>query len=935
MTTTGLAMKNSQDTQLQFEDYEDLTLFADESFDTEAIDLFEFTSEEDSTLTRLKSIILSLDWEINDTILQELSEEVSNLEAMWKNDKIAEVYLQGLGKIGRYIQTKGAYAHPNAIKLLLTFFYNFEKIISSEKITETEITMLLKGDIRKFRILQYQINKSSDTNDRPLGIPAEEPVLLRPSEAAADAVSEEEEDHLRMLKASILSIDWEVTDDNLRQYNVHTAHFLEQLADDKPALILVQGLQALGDYIAEEKARAHPESFPLLHAFSDALEQVLRVEPQQRDQEQLQELLVDRVSRLNGLKAVIADSPVTYRNESRVNEVVDEIISPAVYDEEPGLEKDAFGFPAGIADVSESPVTPASVTPASTASDDVFSVESELDDLFPAVATPGMESAETKYPDEILPSEAIQPLDDSVADDLIHAEVSGQRGFAPALSEAEEADHGFSEETEPLDIPAQTDLAAQLDKLFAEDDFISVTEDIDSSPATSPDDEQFLSALSDIEAPEIFDELEGEDGLILEIEDKLNFFFGKEEEEQPEEELNIALPEANFEEEDLSPSAVSVNSETEESLEEDSPVNIDTQLDTFFDNAEEDVLSPALSDSEETGGFSEEASLAEIQEDNFPDIEAKLDTFFNEAKHDPLPPALADSEDTGGFSEEEALIASEGGDEIPEIEAKLDAFFSTEAPLTAEDDEALGMGEQSGPTVGFGESLQDEHGLLMDEGKETADELDLCLEEPLPLGIHENDPFPGTPEDKADDVAPDDVEELTRSIEDNISVLPSEAADGPEEERIVSLAALGGLLPGILQNPSSEKVEEACAHILALQPLAATPVQKVILQLLDNGLTQVQTGNYPHTEQTASLLTYLYEKAYEGANVSESLLPEIVEKFVDWQSNCIASLVQNQPTVLPMATQADPKERVAASLDIAQVKRLVKEEVAKLKSQLT
>jgi pilus assembly protein FimV len=44
--------------------------------------------------------------------------------------------------------------------LLLSFFYNFEKIISSQTITGEEITTLLKGDVRKFRILQYQINQS-------------------------------------------------------------------------------------------------------------------------------------------------------------------------------------------------------------------------------------------------------------------------------------------------------------------------------------------------------------------------------------------------------------------------------------------------------------------------------------------------------------------------------------------------------------------------------------------------------------------------------------------------------------------------------------------------------------------------------------------------------------------------------------------------------
>ena len=71
-------MKKSQRDQISsIDDFEDLTLFANESFNTEDVDLFEFTSEESSPLTRLKSIILSLDWEINDDILQELDDELN------------------------------------------------------------------------------------------------------------------------------------------------------------------------------------------------------------------------------------------------------------------------------------------------------------------------------------------------------------------------------------------------------------------------------------------------------------------------------------------------------------------------------------------------------------------------------------------------------------------------------------------------------------------------------------------------------------------------------------------------------------------------------------------------------------------------------------------------------------------------------------------
>ncbi|WP_028579324.1 hypothetical protein [Desulfogranum japonicum] len=977
MTTTGQAMKNSQDAPQRFEDYEDLTLFADESFNTEDVDLFEFTSEEDSVLTRLKAIILSLDWEISDDILQELADEVDNLQEMWQNDKIAEVYLQGLGKIGRYLRSKGAYAHPNAIKLLLTFFYNFEKIISSEKITETEITMLLKGDIRKFRILQFQINKTASTEQTVPTLPVEETVILTPSPEEEAVVSPEEEDHLRMLKASILSLDWEVTNESLEQFNIHLEHFQKQLTDDKPALVLVQGLRALGDYIIEERARAHPESFTLLHAFSDALEQVMHVVPEQRDQEQMRALLADRVGRLNGLKALIAEGPITPEDDGRLDEVVDEITSPVSFEEPVEQEEPEEESPAGPAAFFEPP-------PATSKSDG--SIESELDDLFPSIAMPGMESSDTKYPDEILPPDAIHPVDDSVADNLIHAEVSGRRGFAPALSEAIDDSHGFSEDFEPLDVPTQTDLTEQLDRLFADNDTEESVSDIEPEtsvaeqkeaelPPSSPDEDGILSALSDVDISEEEyaqpAEAGEKDELSQDIEDKLDFFFGDEEEKL-------------------------------EAVESESPAEPES----------EDAFSPALADSDEEGGFSEESSLATMDSSPLPDIEEKLDFFFNDEEEnkdmlsvaeeeatpaveepvalEEISPAADDTmEEVFALSEEEELL-----DELEEEESlitELDSFLdadsedetSDELTLSLEDELPVSMDAEPIAPVFEDEqeeiasltetaelsdiesdiesvldeeeegSLADELSTFLEQSEDdhTTEELAFALEGESSENIDEEslDVFLGSTEDDEDGLLSEDIDELTRAIEGTIAdkeqapqvaaavemeAEPQEEAESTEplEDRMMSLAALGSLLPGILQDPSLEKVEQACKHVVELQAHTTTPVEKVVLQLLSSGLTQLQFGNKPRTEQTASLFTYLYEKAYEGDKVENGLLPEIVGKYVGWQSEFVASMAPDQPTILPLASKPDPKQNVAATLDIDQVRRLIKEELAELQN---
>ncbi len=869
MTKTGQAMKNSQDAQQNIEDYEDLTLFADESFNTEDVDLFEFTSEEDSVLTRLKSIILSLDWEISDDILQELADEVENLQEIWQDDKIAEVYLQGLGKIGRYLRSKGAYAHPNAIKLLLTFFYNFEKITSSEKITDTEVTMLLKGDIRKFRILQYQINKTEGSVQTAPTVPVEEPVILTPAPEEETVVNPEEEDHLRMLKASILSLDWEVTAESLEQFNTHLEHFQKQLTGDKPALVLVQGLRALGDYISEEKARSHPESFTLLHAFSDALEQVLHVDPEQRDQEQMRALLVDRVGRLNGLKSLIAEKGITPQDDDKLDEVVDEITAPALF-EEPSPEEPME---------EEPPAGPPSLPDRRTSEElkqDDDSIVSELDDLFPSMAVAGMESSDTRYPDEILPPDAIHPVDDSVADNLIHAEVGGRRGFTPALSEALDDSRGFSEDFEPLDVPTQSDLTEQLDKLFADDSTDSVFEGAEESPVPEPEQEQpeitaapseegILSALSDVDLTEEEHETHagmGEDNeLAQDIGDKLDFFFGDDEEEEEQE---TPAPEPAQE--------------------------------------KEDDFSPALADSDEESGFSEESSLASMDTTSLPDIEEKLDFFFKEDAGDTV------EEDSSGVKPAAATAALETDDELI---ADLDSFLDA-----SEEDSA-------------------------------SEELTLSLEDELPESSTEEslDIFLGTAEDDEDGPIAEDIDELTRALEGTIEEETQPAspaaltekeprASEPAGDRMMSLATLGSLLPGIIQKPADEAVEQACTCIRELQSFTTTPVEKVILQLLNSGLTQLQIGSKSRTEQTASLFTYLYEKAYEGDAVPDTLLPEIIGKYVSWQSAVVAAMVPDQPAMLPMAGKADPKQNVAATLDIEQVRRLIKEELAQQRDSL-
>ncbi|MCF6187374.1 MAG: hypothetical protein L3J49_07865 [Desulfobulbaceae bacterium] len=677
-------MNTSQEnTPSEHEEIEDLTLFANESFDTDDVDLFEFTGDDGSPLTRLKSIILSLDWEISDDILQELTDEIGNLQQMWQGDKVAKVYLQGLDKIGSYLRAEGAYAHPNASKLLLTFFYNFEKIISSQAITGDTISSLLKADVRKFKILQYQINQRKGAPGTVTEGTAEvDQVEAGELEEAPAVPLKECDDPLTCLKASILGLEWEITDKGLDQFNSRIAEVREQLMGNKSAQILIQGLQALGGYITDERVKAHPEAFTLLHSFYEGLELLLRDD--QINEEEQQNILIDRVNRLNSLKSIIAAASAEQVEHNVADDIIDEVMTPVEQEKEPAVADEELL----IDDISEESDSGRDLTFELPEEDTSEQEEPAVE----TVARAAMETADTAYPDDVLDPSAIQPVDDKVADDFIEEELSIGTEMTPALagsdeetSEEEQLDGeleeeldlffaGDGEDTFVLDEDQGEGEADSLEIFFADDDVDAglgeaaeeSTESKDLFTAVDTEDAEstFAPALSDTDEEGGFDEdetvaaLDGEP--TAELDDKLDAFFGADDE----------------------PEAVVEETETAEQLLEE----------------EEDLLvAPALSDTDEEGGFDEDETMVTLDGEPTAEIDDKLDAFFGtddepetvveetetaeellEEEEDFLvAPALAEADEGDGVNEDETVAALDG-EPTAELDDKLEAFFGAD-----------------------------------------------------------------------------------------------------------------------------------------------------------------------------------------------------------------------------------------------------------------
>jgi len=112
---------------------------------------------EDFPLSNLKAIVLSVDWEIDDEIMDRLVEEIGKLETVYNYDKTLLSFFRLLGSVGKYIKTRKADAHPDSIKLLNSAYNSLEKVLLSKDITPAEKKQILLLQVTEFKKLKEQI----------------------------------------------------------------------------------------------------------------------------------------------------------------------------------------------------------------------------------------------------------------------------------------------------------------------------------------------------------------------------------------------------------------------------------------------------------------------------------------------------------------------------------------------------------------------------------------------------------------------------------------------------------------------------------------------------------------------------------------------------------------------------------------------------------
>ena len=81
---------------------------------------------------------------------------------------------------------------------------------------------------------------------------------------------------LKELKAVILSIDWEITDDIMNRLADQVVGLKKRYKEDRIVFMFLQLLGSIGEYIRTNKGKSHPDSFKFLNSLFKKLDKVVR-----------------------------------------------------------------------------------------------------------------------------------------------------------------------------------------------------------------------------------------------------------------------------------------------------------------------------------------------------------------------------------------------------------------------------------------------------------------------------------------------------------------------------------------------------------------------------------------------------------------------------------------------------------------------------------
>jgi hypothetical protein len=175
---------------------------------------------------------------------------------------------------------------------------------------------------------------------------------MEPSEMV-ESGGEPSSSPLEALKAIILSVDWEITDDVMTTLLTELNRLEDVYRHEKIPLAFLQILISIGKYIKQNKVNAHPNAIKFMESAYKTLEKVVTSETMAREEKE--SLLLAEVAKFKELKEEIALRKAKKKDEKGTAGVTE----PAVEQSAPAEQG---GKPSARADLAQMPAHEAFAT---------------------------------------------------------------------------------------------------------------------------------------------------------------------------------------------------------------------------------------------------------------------------------------------------------------------------------------------------------------------------------------------------------------------------------------------------------------------------------------------------------------------------------------------------------------------------------------------
>lgn len=170
------------------------------------------------SMEKLKSAVLSIDWEITESCLTDLIGETDALMRPYEEDRLAHTLLRMLKAVARYIRLHKAQSHPDAIKRVMSAFASLEKITSNPTPPDSLRQSIVAKEIAAFKKLKQQVELQRGpkaATDPATAKHADEFVPHHKFKLEMNAVEERLNSQVKALKTQLSTLQKEL--DNLRK----------------------------------------------------------------------------------------------------------------------------------------------------------------------------------------------------------------------------------------------------------------------------------------------------------------------------------------------------------------------------------------------------------------------------------------------------------------------------------------------------------------------------------------------------------------------------------------------------------------------------------------------------------------------------------------------------------------------------------------------